>query len=85
MPSWSTDETTDPLYADKRNFYKVESRTRGGAIDRLLYAGTNLDKAREIFRGYDPATAAYQADHQAANARAGGSGRLAKARLCVTI
>jgi hypothetical protein len=38
------------LYADLRNFYKVEAWSRDGMhIDALLYAGNNLDKAREIF------------------------------------
>ena len=37
-------------YADDRNFYKVEKWTKDGTkIDRLLYAGNNLDKARELF------------------------------------
>ena len=32
------------------NFYKVEARSRDGMrIDALLYAGSNLDEAREIF------------------------------------
>jgi hypothetical protein len=38
------------LIADVRNFYKVEKWTQDGSkIDSLLYAGNNLDKAREIF------------------------------------
>ena len=51
LPSdWSHEETTDPLYADERNFYKVEKWTADGQhIDRLLYAGNNLDTARQIF------------------------------------
>jgi len=50
MPTWSTEETTDPLYADERNFYKVEKWSKDGcAIAALLYAGNDLDKAREIF------------------------------------
>ena len=45
-----SDEATDnPLYADDRNFYKVEKSTKDGTkVDRLLYAGNNLEKAREI-------------------------------------
>jgi hypothetical protein len=32
------EETEDPLYADKRNFYKVEKWTRDGTkVDSLLY------------------------------------------------
>jgi hypothetical protein len=44
------EETDDPVYADKRNFYKVEKWTGDGTkVDRLLYAGNNLEKARELF------------------------------------
>lgn len=47
---WSEEETDDPLYADDRNFYKVEKWTRDGTkVDSLLYAGNNLEKARKIF------------------------------------
>jgi hypothetical protein len=42
------EETTDPLVADVRNFYKVEKWT-GTKVDSLFYAGNNLDKARDIF------------------------------------
>jgi hypothetical protein len=39
-----------PLIADQRNFYKVEKWTRDGMqVDRLLYAGNNLTKERDIF------------------------------------
>jgi hypothetical protein len=44
------EETTDPLVADLHNFYKVEKWMRDNTkVDSLLYAGNNLDKAREIF------------------------------------
>ena len=47
---WSHEETDDPLYADDRNFYKLEKWTKDGSkVDRLLYAGNSLDKARELF------------------------------------
>ena len=51
MPGrWSDEETTDPLYADDRNFYKVELWTEDEQhILDLLYAGSNLDKARGTF------------------------------------
>jgi len=50
MTDWSREETDDPLEADRRNFYKVEKWSKDGLhIDRLLYAGNDLDKAREIF------------------------------------
>jgi hypothetical protein len=46
----SDEETADPLYADERNFYKIEKWTREGSrVDQMLYAGNNLDKARAIF------------------------------------
>jgi len=46
----SDEETNDPLVADVRNFYKVEKWTRDGMkVDSLLYAGNNLDKARDVF------------------------------------
>jgi hypothetical protein len=48
-PGWSDEETTSPLYADDRNFYKVEAWTPGGLhIDGLLYAGNQLGRAREM-------------------------------------
>ena len=48
--SQSNEETHDPLKADDRNFYEVETWSRDGMrIDALLYAGNSLDKAREIF------------------------------------
>jgi hypothetical protein len=44
------EETDDPKYADDRMFYKLEKWTRDGTkVDRMLYAGNNLDKARDIF------------------------------------
>jgi hypothetical protein len=46
----SDEETADPLYADERNFYKVEKWTKDGTVvDCLLYAGNNLERAQEIF------------------------------------
>jgi hypothetical protein len=50
LSDWSDEQTNDPLYADDRNFYKVEVWSGDGMrIDALLYAGNSLDKAREIF------------------------------------
>ena len=50
MSDWSDEETDDPLYTDRRNFYKVEKWTKDGTkVDSLLFAGSNLDKAREVF------------------------------------
>jgi hypothetical protein len=46
----SDEETSHPLKADALNFYKVEKWTKDGSkVDRTLYGGTNLDKARKIF------------------------------------
>jgi hypothetical protein len=48
--SQSAEETNDPLIADHRNFYKVEKWTKDGSkVDRMLYASSDLDKAREVF------------------------------------
>jgi hypothetical protein len=50
VSDWSDEETRDPLYADDRNFFKVEKWTRDGmAVDCLLYAGNSLAKAEDIF------------------------------------
>jgi hypothetical protein len=46
----SHEETTDPLVADARDFYKVEKWTRDGTkVDSLLYAGNSLGRARSVF------------------------------------
>jgi hypothetical protein len=46
----AADETNDPPIADHRNFYKVEKWTKDGSkVDHMLYAGSNPDKAREVF------------------------------------
>ena len=40
------EETDSPTYADDRMFYKVEKWTRDGTkVDRMLYAGNNLERA----------------------------------------
>ena len=45
----SNNETA--MLADDRNFYKVEKWTKDGTkVEGLLYAGNDLDKAREIFQ-----------------------------------
>jgi hypothetical protein len=47
---WSDEETNEPLIADHRNFYKVEKWTKDGAkVERMLFAGSNVDKARALF------------------------------------
>jgi len=48
---WSEEKTDNPCYADDPNFYTVEKWTKDGSkVDSLLYAGYNLEKARELFR-----------------------------------
>ena len=43
MNDWSDEEPHDPLYADRRNFYKVEKWSRDGLrVELVLYAGNNL-------------------------------------------
>ena len=44
------EETDNSLYADERNFYKVERWSKDGQrIDQMLYAGNKLEKARDVF------------------------------------
>lgn len=48
--SQPSDETTDPIIADQRNYYRVEKWTKDTTkVDRLRYAGDNLEKARDVF------------------------------------
>jgi hypothetical protein len=44
---WSDEETDDPHFADRRNFYKVEKWSRDGL--RVMMLLSNLDKALRIF------------------------------------
>ncbi len=39
MSDWSDEETNEPLFAENRNFHKVETS----------FSGISLDKARRIF------------------------------------
>jgi hypothetical protein len=44
------EETTDPVVADRRNFFKVELWTKDDLhIERMLFAGSSIARAREIF------------------------------------
>ena len=46
---WSHEGTDDPLYADRRNFYKVEKWSADGLrLEELLFAGNSLGKAQGI-------------------------------------
>ena len=50
MSDWPDEETNDPLIAYACNFYKVEKWTKDGSkVDHMLYAGSSLDKVREVF------------------------------------
>ena len=50
MSDQPDEETDEPLIANDRNYFKVEKWTRDGSkVERLLYAGNNLDKAHKIF------------------------------------
>jgi hypothetical protein len=50
MSNPSDEETDNPLLADDRDYYKVEKWTKDGSkVDRMLYAGSNLDRARLLF------------------------------------
>jgi hypothetical protein len=69
MTSWSDEETDDPHYADRRNFYKVEKWSRDGLrVEQMLYAGNNLDKARRIFERTVKQRPRNPADHPPAHA-----------------
>jgi hypothetical protein len=50
MSNWSEKQMDDPHYADEHNFYKVEAWSRDDQnIVVMLYAGSSLDRARDIF------------------------------------
>jgi hypothetical protein len=50
---WSDEETDEPLIADHHNYYKVELWTKDEQrIERMLFAGSSLDKARAIFADF---------------------------------
>jgi hypothetical protein len=51
MADLADEETDNSSEADDRNFYKLEKWTRDRTkIDRLLYAGNNLDKGATCSR-----------------------------------
>lgn len=45
-------ETTELRIANERNFYKVELWTPDDHIERLIYAGNSLEKARAVFDSF---------------------------------
>jgi hypothetical protein len=50
MSDWSDEETDDPTYADRRNFYKVEKWSRDWLrVELMRHAGNSLGRARAIF------------------------------------
>ena len=53
MTDWSQETTNNPLYADHRNFYKVEKWSRDGQqVNEMLFAGSSLAKAQRIFERF---------------------------------
>jgi hypothetical protein len=50
--NWSGQETDDPIYAGKRNFYMVEKLTKDGKqVDGLLFASNNFDVPAALVSG----------------------------------
>jgi hypothetical protein len=50
MSNLPDEETDEPQLADDRNYYKVEKWTKDGSeVDRILYAGNDLERACELF------------------------------------
>ena len=67
------EETHDAVYADQRNFYKVEKWMRDWLrVELMLYAGNDLDKARRMFEQTIKGRPRVEFDHPAAHAGAGG-------------
>jgi hypothetical protein len=47
---WGDQETTDPIEADNRAFFKVELWSKdGNRILKMIHAGNRIEKAREVF------------------------------------
>ena len=46
------DTTDNPVVADLNNYYKVELWTPTDFIERMLFAGPSLDRARAVFDDY---------------------------------
>jgi hypothetical protein len=68
---WSDEQTDDPLYADDRNFYKVEAWSRDGMrIDAPVRRQQPRQGARNLCHDRQ-APAAHPADNPAADASAG--------------
>jgi hypothetical protein len=52
-------------------YYKVEKWTKDGSkVDHMLFAGSSLEKAREVFGRGDLPPPTHPADYSAAGARA---------------
>jgi hypothetical protein len=48
--SFAAETTTDADYANRRNFFKVELRSKDDQhVIRLLHAGNRIDAARAVF------------------------------------
>ena len=53
IEDWSHEETDDPLYADRCNFYKVDKWSRDGQrVEELLFAGNSRAKAQRNFESF---------------------------------
>ena len=53
IEDWSHEETDDPLYADRCNFYKVDKWSRDGQrVEELLFAGNSPAKAQRNFESF---------------------------------
>jgi hypothetical protein len=50
VSDWSDEETDEPLIADHRNFYIEQWSRDGQRVERMLFAGNSLDRARAIFK-----------------------------------
>jgi hypothetical protein len=50
LQDFSAEETTDPIIAERRNFYKVEQWSKDGQrVARMIYASNRIDRARKMF------------------------------------
>jgi hypothetical protein len=64
-------ETDDPLYADRRNFYKVEKWSRDGLrIELVLYAGKGAPSSGPTNTGRASATKTGEENSKRSSARA---------------
>ena len=73
MAAFEEETTTDPRYADARNFYKVEKWSRDGMrVDLVLYAGSSLDSGARSVRRHSQTSTTHSVDYPTTDARAAG-------------